>query len=211
MRIQNGGCDSVEPDKACKFGSYQGAQFSYIAANVFYKNGHRPLFKPYYLAFAGSVPVAFVGAVLKDTPTIVVPSGVAGIEFTDEAEEINKVARRLQAAGVQTIIAVIHQGGTSRDFFDVTDCSTLSGPIVDIVKKLDKSVDVVISGHSHRGYRCRVDGRLVTQSDAYGHLLTEINLTIDKKTKDVVAVTSNSIVVDPSKVAKDPAMTEIVQ
>ena len=211
LRIQNGGCDSVEPDKACKFGSYQGAQFSYIAANVFYKNGHRPLFKPYYLAFAGSVPVAFVGAVLKDTPTIVVPSGVAGIEFTDEAEEINKVARRLQAAGVQTIIAVIHQGGTSRDFFDVTDCSTLSGPIVDIVKKLDKSVDVVISGHSHRGYRCRVDGRLVTQSDAYGHLLTEINLTIDKKTKDVVAVTSNSIVVDPSKVAKDPAMTEIVQ
>ena len=85
LRIQNGGCDSGEPDKACKFGSYQGAQFSYIAANVFYKNGHRPLFKPYYLAFAGSVRVGFHPTLVVVARSRNVAPGKIWSDFVDRA------------------------------------------------------------------------------------------------------------------------------
>ena len=34
------------------------------------------------------VPVAFIGMTLKDTPAIVVPTGVAGLEFRDEGARL---------------------------------------------------------------------------------------------------------------------------
>jgi 5'-nucleotidase len=71
-------------------------------------------------------------------------------------------------------------------------------------------VDVVVSGHTHRGYQCRVDGRLVTQSDQYGHIMMQIDLSIDPKTKDVISATSDAIVLDSAKVAKDANMTALV-
>ena len=51
--------------------------------------------------------------------------------------------------------------------------------------KLDKAVDLVISGHTHRAYNCRIDGRLVTSADKYGTLVTEIDLVLDPATGDV--------------------------
>jgi 5'-nucleotidase len=55
-----------------------------------------------------------------------------------------------------------------------------------------------------------VDGRLVTQGDAYGHLVTEVKLTIDRTTKDVLGATSSNIVVDPTKYAPDTDMSALV-
>jgi 5'-nucleotidase len=107
-------------------------------------------------------------------------------------------------------VVLMHQGGTATDAFYVKDCRTLSGPIVNISRKVDKAVDVIVSGHTHRGYQCRVDGRLITQSGQYGNLVMEINLTIDRATRDVTAADSNALVVDSSKIARDAAMSEIV-
>ncbi|MFN8509884.1 MAG: bifunctional metallophosphatase/5'-nucleotidase [Deinococcaceae bacterium] len=212
MRMQNGGCDSVvRKDKACKLGNFKGAQFPYIAANVMDSKTQKPLFAPYKITTVNGIKIAFVGAILKETPTIVVPSGVAGLEFTDEAEAINRTIPELKANGVETIVALIHQGGSSTDPFDVIDCKTLSGPIVDIVKRLDKSVDAVMTGHTHRGYQCRIDGMLVTQGDAFGHLLTRLDLSIDTNTHDVLLATSQNLVVDPSKTAPNAKMTALVQ
>ncbi|MFC6590586.1 hypothetical protein ACFP81_00020 [Deinococcus lacus] len=39
MRLQKGGCASNDPEKACKFGPFAGAEYPYIAANVFDKDG----------------------------------------------------------------------------------------------------------------------------------------------------------------------------
>jgi 5'-nucleotidase len=210
LRIQNGGCDSSNPTNVCTYQPYEGAAFLYIAANVINKETGETLLPPYVIRNIDGVDVAFIGAVTSETPTIVVPTGVATLEFTDEAEAINAVVPELQAQGIETMIVLIHEGGSAEDTFDTVDCATLEGPIVDITKALDPAIDVVVSGHSHRGYQCRVDGRLVTQSDAYGHLLTEIDVTIDRTTKDVLEASSSSIIVDPSKYPPDSAMTEIV-
>jgi 5'-nucleotidase len=210
LRIQQGGCEATDPTNVCLYGEYTGATFPYIAANVVDTATGETLLPPYVVQEVDGVQVAFIGAVLEDTPTIVVPAGVAGLEFRDEAESINSFIPELKEQGIETIVALVHQGGTAEDNFDTTDCTTLEGPIVDIVTALDPAIDVVFSGHSHRGYQCRVDGRLVTQGDAFGRLVTQVDLTIDRTTGEVLGAMSNNIIVDPSKYTPDPEMTALV-
>ena len=85
----------------------------------------------------------------------------------------------LKARGVEAIVVLIHEGGFPTG--DYNECPGISGPIVDIVKKFDKAVDVVISGHTHQAYVCEIDGRLVTSGDKYGTLVTAIDLKLDPR------------------------------
>ncbi|MFC6592544.1 bifunctional metallophosphatase/5'-nucleotidase [Deinococcus lacus] len=157
----------------------------------------------------GQVNVAFVGAVLEDTPTVVTPSGIAGLEFRDEAASINAVMPEIMAQKPDAVIALIHQGGTAQAKYDELDCSTLQGPVVDVVRALDKNVSAVMTGHTHQGYSCRVDGRVVVQGEAQGHLLQRLDLTIDLDRRAVTAVEGRNVFVDPAG-PKDARMTEIV-
>ena len=105
---------------------------------------------------------------------IVSPAGIAGLQFNDEAETVNALVPELRARGVEAIVVLIHEGGLPTGSYN--ECPGISGPIVDIVKKFDKAVDVVVSGHTHRAYICDIDGRLVTSADKYGTLVTAIDL-----------------------------------
>ncbi len=42
------------------------------------------------------------------------------------------------------------------------------------------SVDVVLSAHTHRGYRCVVNDRLVIQGASFGRLVSVIDIAIDR-------------------------------
>ncbi|MFX9885240.1 hypothetical protein ABTP59_18820, partial [Acinetobacter baumannii] len=84
------------------------------------------------------------------------------LEFRDEAATVNALIPELRAKGIEAIVVLIHEGGIPTGDYD--GCSGISGPIVDIVKKLDKAVDLVITGHTHRAYLCEIDGRLVTSA-----------------------------------------------
>jgi 5'-nucleotidase len=206
LRIQRGGC---YPGEACKGPKpFEGAKFKYLAAStVDARTGD--LFLPaYHVKRFGGIPVAFIGLTLKDTPTIVVPSGVVGLRFRDEAETVNELVPQLKKQGIEAIVLLIHEGGMPSG--DYNECPGISGPIVDIVKKLDKAVDLVISGHTHRAYNCRIDGRLVTSADKYGTILTEIDLVLDPKTGDVVSSKADNLIVRNDRFAKDTAQTQLI-
>lgn len=217
QRFQKGGCDSNAPDRACKYNNtFAGAGYTYIAANVVdAKTGQRVL-PAYKIVRVGPARIAFVGAVLKETPTVVTPSGVAGLKFEDEVRSINAVIPQIKRGGADAIIALVHQGGSSTDAFDVVNCKTLTGPIVEIARQLDPAVSVIMSGHTHRGYNCRVPGpdgqeRVVIQGDAYGHLLQRVDLSIDTRAGRVLSVKANNVVVNAATAPKDEAMTALVQ
>jgi 5'-nucleotidase len=84
------------------------------------------------------------------------------------------------------------------------------GPIVDIVKKFDRAVDVVVSGHTHRAYVCQIDGRLVTSGDKYGTLVTAIDLKLDPATRDIVSARGENVIVANASLAKDPEQTALI-
>ena len=84
------------PKTVDKYGVFAGANFPYVAANVIDSKTNEPVLQPYVIKQVNGVPIGFIGIALSDTPNIVMPSGVAGVKFTDETEAINKVCSRTE-------------------------------------------------------------------------------------------------------------------
>src|SRR6185436_5382002 len=127
---------------------YQGARYPMVSANVVDEISGRPILPPYVIKKVMGVPIAFVGAVLEATPTIVTPSGVAGLKFLDEADAANSYVPEIQALGVKTIVLLIHQGGSQSSNTLPTNTalgnSALNGAdILDVVTRLNSEFDVV--------------------------------------------------------------------
>ena len=206
LRMQRGGCHPMDGCKGPE--PFTGADFKYLAASTIDARTGRTLLPAYHVKHFEGIPVAFIGLTLKDTPTIVVPSGVKGLTFRDEAQTVNELVPQLRAQGIEAIVLLIHEGGWPSG--DYNECPGISGPIVDIVKKLDKAVDLVVSGHTHRAYNCRIDGRLVTSADKFGTIVTEIDLVLDPRNGDVVSAAADNLIVRNDKFAKDAAQTQLI-
>ena len=180
---------------------YRGARFPYVSANVVDEETGKPIVPPYVIRYVRGAPIAFIGAVLKQTPTIVTPTGVAGLRFLDEADTINGYIPALKRRGVRAIVVLIHQGGRQTSYAGTTDPTrppVTGTDIVDIVNRLDDEVDVVVSGHAHsftNALLSNANGKpiLVTQAFSAGTAYADIDLEIDRKTKDVVAKTASII------------------
>jgi len=205
LRMKNGGCHPV--DKCLGPHPFPGASFHYLAASTFLKDTGKTLFPPYEIKTYDGIPVAFVGLTLKGTPEIISPASAAGLEFRDEADTVNALVPELKAKSVEAIVVLIHQGGQPTG--DYNECPGISGPIVDIVKKFDKAVDIVISGHTHQAYVCNIDGRLVTSGDKYGTLVTAIDVMLDPTTRDVISAKADNVIVRTS-LAADPEQTALL-
>lgn len=206
LRMQNGGC---HPEDGCQGPHpFAGAKFHYLAASTVETATGKSILPPYEIREFDGIPVAFIGLTLKETAGIVSPSGIAGLEFRDEAETVNAVVPELKARGVEAIVVLIHQGGEPSG--DYNECPAITGPIVDIVKKFDRAVDVVVSGHTHRAYVCDIDGRLVTSGDKYGTLVTAIDLKLDPATRDIVSARAENVIVANASLAKDPEQTALI-
>src|SRR3981081_3167505 len=206
-RMQNGGC---HPTAVCQ-GPHRflGAKFRYLAASTVEKNTGKTVFPPYEIKQFEGIPVAFIGLTLKGTPDIVSPVSVAGLEFRDEADTVNALVPELKARGVEAIVVLIHEGGFPTG--DYNECPAISGAIVDIVRKFDRAVDVVISGHTHQAYVCEIDGRLVTSGDKYGTLVTAIDLKLDSVTRDVISAKADNVIVRTGAYARDPEQTALLE
>jgi 5'-nucleotidase len=206
-RIQNGGCHRI--DKCQGPHPFLGAKFHYLAASTIEKNTGKTIFPPYEIKTFDDIPVAFIGLTLKGTSDIVSPTGIAGLEFKDEAETVNALVPELKARGVEAMVVLIHEGGYPTG--DYNECPGISGAIVDIVKKFDSAIDVVISGHTHQAYVCEIDGRLVTSGDKFGTIVTAIDVKLDSTTRDVISAKADNVIVRTSAYAKDPEQTALLE
>lgn len=207
LRMQNGGCHPVDQCQGTH--PFLGAKFRYLAASTFEKSSGKTVLPPYDIREFDGIPVAFIGLTLKGTPGLVSPVGIAGLEFRDEADTVNALIPELKALGIEAIVVLIHEGGVPAG--DYNACPGISGPIVDIVKKLDKAIDVVVTGHTHRAYVCEIDGRLVTSGDKYGTLVTAIDLKLDPATRDVTSATASNNIVRTATLARDARQTALIE
>ncbi|MFF9261730.1 bifunctional metallophosphatase/5'-nucleotidase [Streptomyces longwoodensis] len=219
-RLQNGGC---HPTDGCYTDTpFEGADFPYLAANVLNEKTGKPILKPYWVWKKKDVKIGFIGVTLEGTPGIVSADGVKGLQFKDEVETINKYAKVLQRQGVQSIVALIHEGGFPASSAYNYDCDApgagagISGPIVDIAKNVTPAVDALVTGHTHNAYVCTVNDpagrpRMVTSASSFGRLYTDTTLTYDRFTGDIArtAVKSANHVVTRD-VPKAPDMTQLI-
>ena len=200
-RLQNGGC---HPTAGCYTDKrFKGADFPYLAANALDEKTGKPILKPYWVWKQKGVKVGFIGVTLEDTPGVVSAEGVKGLKFKDEVETINKYARVLQAQGVKSIVALIHEGGQPASGSYNHDCDSpgagdgISGPIVDIARNITPSVDALVTGHTHAAYVCTIPDpagkpRMVTSAASFGRLYTDTTLTYDRRTGDIARTSVKS-------------------
>jgi 5'-nucleotidase len=209
LRIQDGGCHPVD---GCADGTpFEGADFRYLSANAFVTETGEPLLPPYAVHRVQGVDIGFIGMTLEGTGAIVSQEGTAGLEFRDEVETANRLAAELQEQGVEAIVVLLHEGGaqTGENAWDVNGCNGLAGPVVDIAAGMDDAIDVVVSGHTHQAYNCELAGKLVTSGSSFGRLVTDIDLTLDRRTGDVLTAAAENVIVRRD-VAADPAQTGLI-
>ena len=142
----------------------------------------------------------------------------------------------LRRKGVNAIVVLVHQGGNpdpqkwtdpaSGKTYDVNPtydytCGkggqlAASSPILPIAANLDPAIDMVVSGHTHQPYVCKVKDpnrrwRLLTSASSFGRLFTETNLVYDKRTRDIVRSSVNGSNLQVTRdVPKDPAQTKLL-
>jgi 5'-nucleotidase len=207
LRIAGGGCRA---DDGCydRNRPYAGASFHYLAANVLYRNTREPILPPVWVAEINGARIGFIGIVLRGTTTIVSADALAGLDIVDEVSTANWYARQLSDSGVDAIVALVHQGGWPRVKTYDNDCRSqraapgITGPIVDIARRLDPRIDLVVSGHTHESYVCQIRDpfgrpRLVTSASSFGRVFTDIEAGYDPRTHDFVrdTMTAHNVLV----------------
>lgn len=208
LRMQRGGCHPVD---GCQDGDgFGGADFRYLAANVFYEGTNRTILPAFRVRnFQHGIKIAFIGMTLEGTPSIVTPSGVAGLEFRDEADTVNNLVGQLRRRGIRNIVVLIHEGGFPASGGLYNECPGVSGPIVDIVERTNQEVDLFVTGHTHQAYNCVIDGRVVTSASSFGRALSKIDVVVGRRTGLIQSITANNMLVTRD-VAPDSAMTALI-
>ncbi len=200
-RLIDGGCNpATEPLTGC----FPGVDFPYLGANVVFADSGEPALVPYVIQNVEGIPVGFIGTVITTVPNIVVPSGVAGLKFLDQADAINRYVDELQSMGVEAIIVVAHDG------FEIED-GEYTGGFHDVVDRIDPAIDLIISGHTHEGYLAQIDCFPITSAYSYSEGLTDIDLTLDPGTGDVVDIEGELIQTWNDAIAPDPEIEAMVE
>ncbi|TDD31459.1 bifunctional metallophosphatase/5'-nucleotidase [Actinomadura sp. KC06] len=215
LRIQHGGCHPV--DGCSPAGTWRGAKFDYLAANVLKKKHQRPAMKPWTIRRVNGVRVGFIGVVTKTTPSIVTAEGIKDLEFVDEIAAANRAARELKRRHVRAMVLLVHEGDQVKAGSRPDECGVQPGAGSRIAKDADPEIDVVLSGHSHQQYICSVedpDGepRLFSSGSSFGRVITEVNLQVNRRTGDIVRSSmkgDNHVVT--RDIAPDPATEQFVQ
>jgi 5'-nucleotidase len=217
LRMQKGGCHPVD---GCYFPGdpFEGADFQWLAANVVNETTGKTVLAPYWIKKFDGINVAFIGMTLEDTDTLVSASGIQGWEFLDEAETANALVPVLKKKGVNAIVVLLHEGGSQTPPpGEIDACVGISGPIVAINDALDPAIDAVITGHTHLPYNCVLpdaagNPRIVTSAYSYGRVVSELDLVLDKRTKDVRRDLSTAVnhLVEQAALTPDPAITAVI-
>jgi 5'-nucleotidase len=228
LRVQNGGCHPTDgcaaaPYKLANGGTtdvYPGADFQYLSTNVVVNATGKTLFPETAIKQFSStdgkrkIKVGFIGETLEGTPTIVTPSGVAGLTFQDEADAANRAVAALADRGVKVPILVIHQGGfQSSAPTAVNGCAgNLAGSdIAEIASRLDPAIKVIVSAHTHAEYRCTITTggvtRLITSASSFGRVLSDLTLTIDENNDRLVSADATNILIRNATNTPAPGVT----
>ncbi len=166
------------------------ADFPLLSANIL--KDDIPQFSAYEIFDVAGLEVAVIGATTRDTvldPRVT----VCGLTFTDPVDAVNATAADL--AGLpdppDVIVAVLHEGaqgvGLNNDKTRVGNATSAD-------------VDVVFGGHTHEKVMLQgtVPGepgktRPVMVAEEHGKSVSEVLLTIDPKTKDVLSFTMSHV------------------
>lgn len=195
------------------------ADYDQLGANVYERGTTIPAMQEYTVLEIGGLDVGIVGAVTQDTPTLVSPQGVAGLDFGDPVEAVNRVAAQLKDGDATNgeadiVVAEYHEGATESDgVTTLQEQIDAGGAFAKIVTDTTAEVDAIFTGHTHKEYAwdAPVPGgegtRPVLQTGSYADNLGQLELGYDPATGKVTQYSATNVPVAPPTAgcANDPA------
>ncbi len=208
LRKTKGECSPT----GCAWPEFKGAKFPYLAVNMLDAETGKPVLPTHKMVDVGGLKVALVGAVTRDTPKVIVAKAIRGLRFIDEADAMNALIPQLRAEGAQLLVAMMHEGslfdGPAND--PSYACEGLRGRGADIANRLDPAYGIIISGHTHNAYTCKINGRLLVQAGSFGGWVTESRLKVSATGQVLDAQAVNHPVLQGANVP-NPAFAALVQ
>ncbi|WP_053600481.1 bifunctional metallophosphatase/5'-nucleotidase [Bacillus sp. FJAT-18017] len=175
---------------------FAGAAFEHLSANIRDAKSGQLIMKPYTIKYipdgkGGNLPVGFIGLTTVET-ILGTTSYQEGALIADPlVEAAEKYTAELKEKGVETIVAVVHEGGTQDGAGNYNTCLNPRGPVIDFAKAASSEIDAIFTGHWHAAFNCFIDDpdgnpRPVIEGSNHGRLISEFNLYIDPETKEAV-------------------------
>ncbi|WP_347754586.1 cell wall-binding repeat-containing protein [Agrococcus sp. ProA11] len=160
------------------------AEWTYLSANVTLDGA--PIGPSYVTYDIDGVTVGVVGAVTEETPSLVSPGGIVGVEFAPVAATINRVAAELSDGNpdngeADVVVAELHDHG------------------LDYEAEFSGDVDVVFNGHTHQAYAemrpmpgAPGATRPFVQSGEYAGHVGQVVLEVDTTTGAITTLTATN-------------------
>ncbi|MGF2617880.1 DUF6359 domain-containing protein [Rossellomorea aquimaris] len=175
LRMVNGG----EHPEGKGTENYSGMDTKMLCANCVWKDSGETILDAYTIEEVDGVEVGFIGVNTPATATMVIPSGISDIEFTDPAAAVDKAVAELKAQGVRAIVVLTHMPATQNG-------DGAAGDAANLAKSVDDEVDVIYAAHNHQKVNAVVDNKLIVQAWEYGKAFADVDVEIDRSTGDIV-------------------------
>ncbi len=184
------------------------ARFPLLSANIVKKaDGTRPAWAlPTATVRRKGLTIGIVGVTTRSTPTTTLPVNVADLRFTDLAQAVRTQAAELERAGADLVVVVAHAGGIFNP-----DSKSFSGEIVDAMRHMPPSVDLVVSGHTHTLLDGKVNGILLVQARSRGTALAVVQLWVNRSDRRVACSESEVLTTYGDLVQPDSAVAALVE
>ena len=213
-------CQGVTPGVDGCFGqgehAFTGSNFPYLAANIISRDTGEPILPPFeVLTTPRGVRLALIGVMRESTDTSERPEALGNVGFVDEADAVNRLIPELRSAGIEAIGVLLHAGG-QRPAGDINGCEAVEGAVIEVNERIAPAVDFIVSADTHEAYNCMLpvpggEPRLVTQAGVFGQMVTDLRLTVDRRTGDVDrAATYAATNLPVTREAPDPGVAAIV-
>ncbi|WP_244887492.1 ExeM/NucH family extracellular endonuclease [Leucobacter chromiiresistens] len=184
----------------------EAAAFPYLGANV--TRDGAPALQEYEIIEIDGVDVAIIGAVTQETPSLVSPGGIEGLEFGDPVAAVNRVAAQLsdgdpENGEADVIVAEYHEGaaGGNAEQTTLEEEVAAGGVFARIVTETSPEVDAIFNGHTHAEYAWNApvpgaaDGstRPVLQTGSYGERIGQVVLEFDTETGETETLVNRNV------------------
>ncbi|MEI6286340.1 MAG: 5'-nucleotidase C-terminal domain-containing protein [Bacillota bacterium] len=181
------------------------ANFPFMAANIFDSKTKKAVnfCQPTLLLKRDGVMIGIIGYDTIETPESTSPANVVGLNFTDPAANVEKLASELRKRGASIIIVLSHMGVDQNG-------DVLSGEAADFAKKV-KGVDLIVSGHTHKIVNGIVNKIPIVQAYCNGRAVGDVVFEYSTKEHKIVSTTVNVIgTADLQKLTPDSNITKIL-
>ncbi|QGH36479.1 LPXTG cell wall anchor domain-containing protein [Gracilibacillus salitolerans] len=182
---------------------YEGMNFDVLCANCIEEDTGETYLPPYAIQEIDGVEIGFIGVNTQETMNMVMPSSLENVAFTDETEAVNDAVDELQEQGVEAIVVLAHMPATQSG-------SSATGAAADLAKNTDDAVDIIFAAHNHQVVDAVVDEKWIIQASEYGKAFADVDIQIDRETKDIIDVESEVVFVKQDDYQPEPAVESIL-